>query len=95
MGKHSPAPWTLKIDRGANRASIFAANGLRVISLPSAADRPYEQKEADARLIAAAPDLLAALELAMRGGFASPESVEQVMRAAITKARSGSLQDGR
>lgn len=59
---HKPARWN-----SWNGAHI-RATGLCVATLPQAADRPLDQKEADAQIIAAArnalPDLLSAAERA-------------------------------
>jgi len=58
-------------------------------------DRPFAEKEANARLIAAAPELLAALEMALatverltvqHGPFSSTQGTQAVIRAAIERA---------
>lgn len=79
----TPGPWVVQQHRGVNGASIVADNGRRVVSLPRKADRPYSQKEADAHLIASAPDLYAAL-VAYVEHYGDPL---KVARAALAKAR--------
>lgn len=66
--KHTPGPWevVLRIG-GANGAAIVSASGRVVARVPHTADRPYYQKEADLHVLAAAPDLLAALKVLMDG----------------------------
>lgn len=100
---HTPGPWRLSLHSGvsANGASIYAGK-LRVATLPRAADRPYDTKEADGHLIASAPDLLAALKCAhmfIRNGIEfgfirmpdadCPDPAKEtpgIVRAAIAKA---------
>jgi hypothetical protein len=69
MSAHTPGPWHL--DRSTLiSAYVMAENGRHVVSLPVGAGWWHSPKSewdnsqdgADARLIAAAPDLLAALE---------------------------------
>lgn len=93
MSAFTPAPWTVNLhDRGANGASIIGANQCRVVSLPKSADRPYEQKLADAYLIAAAPSLLLALRAIRSFCPCDPDSTRQfnaawgLLEAAIAKA---------
>lgn len=64
-GAHTPGPWSrgpsyLGDGTCINGAGIYAGDFL-VVRMPVKADRPLPQKEADARLIAAAPALLEAL----------------------------------
>jgi phosphoglycolate phosphatase-like HAD superfamily hydrolase len=62
---HTPGPWGVRLHSGTsvNGAAIESlVETVTVAVLPRRADRPYPQKEADASLIAAAPDLLAALK---------------------------------
>jgi hypothetical protein len=63
---HTPGPWT-QIDYGDGEPVIEAASGLIAIAIvndysDTAADWSPDVTQANARLIAAAPDLLAALE---------------------------------
>jgi hypothetical protein len=65
-GAFSPGPWTLK-PRPArypligNGTQIWSGN-VRVASVSHAADKPINQKVADAHLIAAAPSMFRALQ---------------------------------
>lgn len=65
MSKHSPGPWTRcgQKDDPCGSAIIRAANGFEVANSRSFL---IEEYEANANLIAAAPDLLAACQGAMR-----------------------------
>jgi hypothetical protein len=57
---HTPGPWTIRRTGAAQVALAIAANGHdTVAAFPRGTDKDYE---ADARLIAAAPDLLEALK---------------------------------
>ena len=58
--KHTPGPWKVE-DRGQlNALTVHASDGLRIALIEYSNDRKID--EADAGLIAAAPDLLAALK---------------------------------
>jgi hypothetical protein len=92
-GKHTPGPWTVGED-----GDIYAG-GACVAQVVGAPDGVAEA-EANGRLIASAPALLAALEVAddfMNGpkppaGIFSPgtrEAVHEAIRAAIAMARGG------
>lgn len=76
MTKHTPGPWSVDPTRfgykkpSINGARIVASSGLQIGSVTSTADKPIYQKEADACLFAAAPDLLATLRwLHNKGGL--------------------------
>lgn len=87
MSKHTPGPWTVGEKRGLKRGNYI------VFPLPE-----DDEIDANARLIAAAPDLLAALKKTLRaavpverGELASDmlirlSNIGFVVRAAITKA---------
>lgn len=94
---HTPGPWVT------NQGSVIAKNALKVYSIeicdPSAGVNgigkllPIDEREANAALIAAAPDLLAALEWAeamilqhCKNEDGQTPDVEPI-RAAIAKAR--------
>lgn len=88
--KHTPGPWVAH--REHPRGDRFE---VRAVPAPYAAQGAYvagEITEADATLIAAAPDLLAALkDLASYEGLSSPDEVDlaasyQKALAAIAKA---------
>ena len=60
MSKHTPGPWTYHICRDTSTARIEAKGGCEVVG--STVGYSSEECEANAKLIAAAPDLLEALE---------------------------------
>ena len=84
MVKHTPKPWTCTPGRDyCSQFDIWDKDGMEV-------QCSNAEREANARLIAAAPDLLAALEAAVH--LPSLPAVEQVRvqnqaRAAIRKAK--------
>lgn len=95
--KHTPGPWKVITERSANDAFVFEiaeVSSYRVI--PDRADTFSEEGDAfaDARLIAAAPELLEALQevlpmlenLLMIRGDPEPGSIGYRARAAIAKA---------
>ena len=92
MNNHTPGPWS----RVANSIKSRKADCV-VVRLPAYTDcsgdetpEQLERWDADARLIAAAPDLLEALEtmleMSQMGGFGKAYA-EDVARAAIAKAK--------
>jgi hypothetical protein len=92
--KHSPAPWSIEGSHGRYQDSLCDANGQAVAAIwtrksyPKADDLcPSLTGEANARLIAAAPDLLEALKgivCEYEDSFHDPR-LDQA-RAAIAKA---------
>jgi len=61
---HTPGPWTVDPDDRPNMEwnnHIYAANGLAVCFMAHSDGKDVDADEANARLIAAAPDMLAAL----------------------------------
>ena len=83
---HTPGPWFVALcGISFNGASICSDGGVRVATVSRKADRPYYQKAADARLIAAAPDLLAALKL-LKEKFIILDECGSVVDAAIRRA---------
>ena len=96
--KHTPGPWRIipiednkRTHQGA--LHIFPTEGSPVASVRSVNVRhPRPQAVADAQLIAAAPDLLAALKDAIElFGVSNPDqnSWQHVAAAAIAKAEEG------
>jgi hypothetical protein len=95
MSAHTPGPWSAS---GQGCAYVLGGNPSFVVA-DCNADRPHRAEDfANARLIAAAPDLLAALEAcvdAMRNGLPGREKAchpgrtlaYKHGRAAIAKAR--------
>lgn len=80
--KHAPGPWTAhKAPHGP--IDIFDANGHDILTLFGGISDPARQK-ATASVIAAAPDLLACVEMALESsGY---EHERKIFRAAIAKA---------
>jgi hypothetical protein len=80
MSEHTPGPWTAKrmpcqLDTHTYNSEVIAADGTEVATI---------LKEPDARLMAAAPDLLAACECLLAS---DREFYREMARAAIKKAR--------
>lgn len=96
-GKHTPGPWTVRCSSKGYPYQIEAPNGSRgpggitcvtrraAISFPTSTEG-----QANARLIAAAPDLLEALEAAFEMHVSQHPKWEAIARAAIAKATGGS-----
>ncbi len=76
---HTPGPWSYEytpyISQDGEEIPAFQIHGIAKISETNES-RPQEEQEANARLIAAAPDLLAALE-AQAMAEADPEASER------------------
>jgi hypothetical protein len=86
MSKHTPGPW--KIEHDYKPYVINAGAGHTICAITgTAAIRP--EAEANARLIAAAPEMLEALKLVRESGLADEygaSAVEDAINAAIKKA---------
>lgn len=90
MNKHTEGPWFVAEDEAAD-CLAHKNSGLAMVDTGRAADWPIARlcEWNNARLIAAAPDLLEALKLAMQYGKFDPLSHQTVIRAgraAIAKA---------
>lgn len=90
MNTHTPGPWTLEpvLDqRGDETVAVYSAQGLFITyALPRVS--ACAELAANARLIAAAPDLLAALEDVMSDPYFAEASTRYVhARQAIAAAR--------
>ena len=78
MSKHTPAPWSLGSPGDGEIGSVYCDNSLgsRIAIVYGPAQKftifPREEEEANARLIAAAPDLLEALEAMFAEGAGCP-----------------------
>lgn len=63
---HTPGPWTIQGFRAGdwspNGSRVRGADGLEICHVPRKADRGIDQKRDDLLLIAAAPQMLAALK---------------------------------
>jgi hypothetical protein len=97
--QHTAGPW--KVDDLCNTDMVYAANGLRVATAYCEGQddqMPWEEVEANARLVAAAPHLLYALKKlverdrseAAESGFTDDEMTWlEDARRAIAKAKGG------
>lgn len=90
---HTPGPWTAHIERFSTSIQIGEAFVSAPYQPPNGRGR-CPQQDADARLIAAAPDLLAACEAAIETiedaentANTNCEPTLVLLRAAIAKAR--------
>jgi hypothetical protein len=82
MSKHTPGPWVSGLRADGGRINVYADDTMatRICRVETGAE--------DARIVAAAPDLLAALIAVVR--VADRTTVEfDAARAAIAKARGG------
>lgn len=88
--KHTPGPWRAK------RINTFDEPGHVILWLDERGEhrRRLDYRgnfiERDARLIAAAPELLEALKLTERGDTDIPSDIRARIRSAIDKAEGGS-----
>ena len=80
MSKHSPGPWPTR--ESATHVTVTNARGDAVFH----DDKRIPGVMADARLIAAAPELLEALKVLVENGGIGPEQMFHNARAAIAKA---------
>jgi hypothetical protein len=105
QGKHTPGPWRAQPLEGPGHWQIINESCLQLamarhwpngqgLNIPEC----REETDANARLIAAAPELLAALELALATierlrpssrGFDSTRGTKDVVCAAIAKVKGG------
>ena len=92
MSRHTPGPWGRIIADGytVRHPQIYSGTG-PVANATWLGDGRVDELNANARLISAAPDLLAALEalLDYENGIQKAKA-EQMARAAIAKAGGGS-----
>lgn len=84
---HTPGPWFC--ENGDNRWAVWDDEGMACICDVHAGVEPDPSGATHARLIAAAPDLLAACEMMLTVYGLSQEAPHavEVMRAAIAKAK--------
>lgn len=86
MSKHTPGPWTfVPDDREDGILGVVWGEGWPIAEIYSDILDP-EEAEADTRLIAAAPELLAACQQAEWNSLDLPPFVVEQLRAAIAKA---------
>lgn len=65
MSAPTPGPWNVVTYRSGTEVTVATVEGLRVVFNDARGTRPLGTPEADARLIAASPDLLAACKAAL------------------------------
>ncbi len=54
----TPGPWRFTLGNGSSwNGAIIWSDTIKIATMTKPADKPFQQKEADTRLIAAAPDL--------------------------------------
>ena len=89
--KHTPGPWNVDGDATVYGPRFSIANDKEQIGRFEVADcKGYKQeREANARLIASAPELLAALELVFSNAGESPEWIRARIAPVISKAKGG------
>ena len=88
---HTPGPWSLRMTGWqTNPAAIYSPRRPGAVAcIPARTSVPLDEQSANARLIAAAPDLLAALESAIEALIETryyPSEIKR-LRNAITKAK--------
>lgn len=99
MSGHTPGPW-VAVNVGSDDEPMMEVRAARIAGQPprhsvaicATGDSPQEMENANARLIAAAPDLLAALKKARVAVSAySPDPTEPLdeIDAALAKAEAG------
>lgn len=96
--KHTPGPWGIEQTDTANWIGPMRPDGVKIAEIVADTDRDgltdeaMERNDANARLIAAAPELLEALEVLfdewMHFGRPSTETMEKA-ESAIAKAKGG------
>jgi hypothetical protein len=93
MTKHTPGPWH-RVKHGDNESEVYDINGkskdgvMTMLAEVHHDWQEWEEFEANARLIAAAPDMLEALKKA-RTCMSIPDCVMELIVAAIRKAEGG------
>lgn len=82
--QHAPTPWHVSLARGRSCLAIDDAKGLEIAILT----RPHGTTNADASLLAAAPDLLAALRTIAdtEAQYLGGDATRELARIAIAKA---------
>jgi hypothetical protein len=94
MSKHTPGPWFV-VNIGADDEPMMSVKAARIagqeprheVAICATGDSPQEMEDANARLIAAAPELLEALEMLMDEATTDQNLAAIKALAAIAKAR--------
>lgn len=85
MSKHTPGPWgCILTSYHAHDYRLINPNGTPMLLMIEAND--HSEQRANARLIAAAPDLLEALTECLQYGAFLPPPIVNVARSALDKA---------
>jgi hypothetical protein len=87
MSAYTPGPWIIDEPH-----QVWAESAREYVATTQIEDWetiPREQAEANAKLIAAAPDLVLALQHIASNAAESPEWIRRVAREAIAKATGG------
>jgi len=96
MTKHTTGPWELFYQKGYKQFNVFPVEHkgaqIAVCSIYSCFERPKAEDEANARLIAAAPEMLEALiacdeAMEYMSEYCIPINLPEKVKAAIKKAR--------
>ena len=91
--QHTPGPWRIGSRQTSTPSYIDAGKGFNYRLITRVRDVDMDEGKANARLIAAAPDLLAACVEMVAGNMGQPRGVGvpalDAMRAAIDKATGG------
>lgn len=95
---HTPGPWTLNRVAYSDASAVFVMSGKSTVCEVYPRPQGAESREANARLIAAAPTMLAALEVIAAwtpsaspnepGGMSIMDAIDAA-RAAIARAKGG------
>jgi hypothetical protein len=95
MSKHTPGPWRLNENNNwkTNPFSVtvrkFGVHSTTIANIPTRMTVPPQEQQANARLIAAAPDLLEALQTLPQGPLYTDDEINlwvEKASAAIDKA---------
>jgi hypothetical protein len=94
MSQHTPGPWFV-VNIGADDEPMMSVKAARIagqeprheVAICATGDSPQEMEDANARLIAAAPELLEALEMLMDEATTDQNLAAIKALAAIAKAR--------
>jgi hypothetical protein len=94
---HTPGPWSVFEPKspfvcyeGGDSPATIVSDGVHIATMPGVRTRGLsETARVNARLIASAPDLLAALELIYSNAGESPEWIRSRIGPAISKATGG------
>jgi hypothetical protein len=84
--KHTPGPWKYTHEDGLGFYVTSEDQEIKIIDGCGCCDSPWVSGEADARLISAAPELLAALQACLLRDDIAGDELGEVIRSAIAKA---------